>query len=136
MFKFFFLPLSSCLYVFVLFFFLVWGMVLLFFWPFIFLWFCSYNNSALTHELITRFLASHLMDVKSICYPQYWLQGDVEDNSYQHLMLINAHYYSEKLLGLIKTLKASSPLTTAKNCPTIMFTNDLNMQFSLFKITM
>jgi hypothetical protein len=64
------------------------------------------------------------------------LQGDVENNSYQHLMLINAHYCSKKLLGPIKTLEASSPLIAAKICPTIMFTNDLNMQFSLFKITM
>jgi hypothetical protein len=35
---------------------------------------------AFIHELIARFITSHLMDGMGICYPQYWLQGNVEDN--------------------------------------------------------
>jgi hypothetical protein len=51
-------------------------------------------------------------------------------------MLIKAHYCSEKLLELVKTLKASSPFAGTKICPLIQFTSALDMQFSLFKITM
>ncbi len=67
------------------------------------------------------------MDVIGICYLQYWLQSNVEDNFNRHLMLIKACYYSKKLLGFVKTSKASSPLTIAKICPTIMFASAFNM---------
>jgi hypothetical protein len=58
---------------------------------------------AFTCELTTRLPTFHLMDVMGICYLQYWLQGDVEDNFNQHLMLIKAHYCFEKLLEPVKT---------------------------------
>jgi hypothetical protein len=38
-------------------------------------------------------------------------------------MLIEAHYYFEKLLKLVKILKASLPLVIAKIYPTILFTS-------------
>jgi hypothetical protein len=44
---------------------------------------CVYMTSAIesfTLELTTRFPTSHLMDVMEIYYPQYWLQGDAEEN--------------------------------------------------------
>jgi hypothetical protein len=50
-------------------------------------------------------------------------------------MLIKAHYYSEKLLELVKTLKASSPFVATKICPLILFTSVFDMQSNLFKIT-
>jgi hypothetical protein len=60
------------------------------------------------------------MDVIGICYLQYWLQGDAKDKYLnQHLKFIKAHYCLEKLLELIKTLKASSPFVETKICPTI-----------------
>jgi hypothetical protein len=62
-----------------------------------------------------------------ICYPQYWFQGDIEENFNQQLLLIKAHYCSEKLLEPIKTSKASLPLVVPKICPTILSTNDLDM---------
>lgn len=44
---------------------------------------CVYMTSVVesfTLELTTRFPTSHLMDDMEIYYPQYWLQGDVEEN--------------------------------------------------------
>ncbi len=51
-------------------------------------------------------------------------------------MLIKACYYFKKLLGPIKTSKASSPLIIAKICPTILFVSAFNMYYSLYKMTM
>jgi len=81
----------------------------------------------LIHELMARFPTSHLMDVMGICYLQYCLQSDVEDNFNQHLMLIKAYYCSEKLLEPIKTLEPSLFLAIANICPTILPTSVLNM---------
>jgi hypothetical protein len=78
-------------------------------------------------KLITRFLVTHLMDVMSICYLQYWFQGDVKENFDQHLFLFKTHYYFIKLLELVKTSKASLLLLVAKICLTIMFANALDL---------
>jgi hypothetical protein len=42
------------------------------------------------------------------CYPQYWLQGDIEDNFDYHLELIKYHYFFEQHLEHIKILDAST----------------------------
>jgi len=76
------------------------------------------------------------MDVMGICYPQYWLQGDVENNFNQHLILIKAHYYFKKLLELVKTSKASSSLVISKICLITLSTSVLDIQSSIFKIIM
>jgi len=67
------------------------------------------------------------MDVMSICYLHYWLQGDVEENFGQHLFLFKAHYYFEKILEFVKNFKANLLLHVAKICLTIMFTNAFDM---------
>jgi hypothetical protein len=44
---------------------------------------CVYMTTAVesfTIELTTRFPTSHLMDAIGIYCPQYWLQGDAEEN--------------------------------------------------------
>ncbi len=76
------------------------------------------------------------MDVMGICYPQYWLQGDAEDNFSRHLMLIKAHCCFKKLLEPIKTSKASSSLVVSKICPIILSTSVLDMWSIIFKIIM
>lgn len=43
-----------------------------------------------------------------ICYPQYWLQGDVENNFDCHLELMKYHYCFEQHLEPIKILNAST----------------------------
>jgi hypothetical protein len=90
----------------------------------------------LTMELIARFLASHLMDVIGICYPQYWLQGDVEEDFYCHLELNKSHYCIEQCLEPIKILEANSSLEVAKIFPSIFYMSALDMQSTIFKITM
>jgi hypothetical protein len=80
----------------------------------------------LTWELTARFPTSHLMYVMGIFYSQYWFQGDIEENFNQHLLLIKAHYFFEKLLEPIKTSKANFPLVVPNICPTILFTSALD----------
>ncbi len=87
-------------------------------------------------ELIARFASSHLMDVMGICYPQYWLQGDVKEDFYYHLELNKSYYYVERCLEPIKIFKANSSLEVAKICPSIFFASALDMQSNIFKITM
>jgi hypothetical protein len=117
--------------VYYLFVYLSFGLIVVF--PFICLWFCELVTfliaivEFLTWELISRFPTSYLMYVMRICYPQYWFQGDIEENFNQHLLLIKAHYCFEKLWEPIKTSKASLPLVVPKICPIILFTNALDM---------
>jgi hypothetical protein len=85
------------------------------------------ETKVLTCELIARFSTSHLMDAMGICYPQYWLQGDVEDNFNRRLMLIKAHCCFKKLLEPVKTSKVSSSLVVSKICPIIMSTSALDL---------
>jgi hypothetical protein len=76
------------------------------------------------------------MDAMGICYPQYWFQGDVEDNFNRHLILIKAHYCFKKLLEPVKTLKTSSSFDVSKICLITLSISVLDMQSSNFKIIM
>jgi len=67
-----------------------------------------------------------------ICYPKYWLQGDVEDNFYRHLEMIKSHYCTKQCLEPIIILKANSSLEVAKVCPSILVVGVLDMQFNIF----
>ncbi len=62
-----------------------------------------------------------------ICYPQYWLQGDVEKNFYRHLELIKSHYCIERHLEPIRILEENSSLEVAKICPSIFSMSALDM---------
>ncbi len=50
--------------------------------------------------------------------------------------MIKYHYCNERRLELIKTSKENSLLEVAKTCPSIFFMSVLDMQSSIFKITM
>jgi hypothetical protein len=64
-----------CLFVFLLF-----GVWFYYFFGLLFVFYFAIVVKTLSRELIARFPTSHLMDAMGICYPQYWLQGDVEGN--------------------------------------------------------
>jgi hypothetical protein len=70
------------------------------------------------------------MDAIKICYPQYWLQIDAEENFNRHLMLIKSH------LKLIKSLEENIPMETIRICPSILFASGLDLWFSVFKMIM
>jgi hypothetical protein len=78
-------------------------------------------------ELTSRFLAFHIMDVKKICYPQYWLQDDAKENFNCHLILIKFHYCIEWGLEPIKLLDSSTSLEVNMICPSILSINDLEI---------
>jgi hypothetical protein len=64
------------------------------------------------------------MDAIGVCYLQYWLQDDVEQNFQCHFMLIKRHYcYESKLWSNF----AMSPL--------ILSFRTMNLQQSIFKCT-
>jgi hypothetical protein len=71
-----------------------------------------------------------------ICYPQYWLQANAEDNFNRHLELIKSHYYIERHLEPIKLSNSNTSLEMARIFPSILFANGLEIQASIFKITM
>ncbi len=77
-------------------------------------------------EMTTRFPTSHLMDAMGT-HLLFAILASRRCWRYWHLMLIKAHYYSKKLLELVKTSKASSPLAATKICSTILSTSALNM---------
>jgi hypothetical protein len=70
------------------------------------------------------------MDAIGICYPQYWLQIDAEENFNRHLMLIKSH------LDLVKSLKENNPLEVVKMCPPILSTSATDLWSSVFKMIM
>jgi len=51
-------------------------------------------------------------------------------------MLIKSHYCFERHLELIKSLKANTPLEAVKICPSILSTSALDLQSSVFTMTM
>jgi len=77
-----------------------------------------------TKELMNSFLVNNLMDALGVCYLQYWLQDDVEQNFQHHFMLIKRHYCPESKLW---RNFAMSPL--------ILSFKTMNLQQSIFKCT-
>jgi hypothetical protein len=70
------------------------------------------------------------MDAIVICYPQYWLQIDVEENFIRHFMLIKSH------LELVKNLEENIPLEAIKICPSILYVSVMDLQSNVFKMIM
>lgn len=61
--------------------------------------FCAGAASLVISELDARFPAQSVMNAFGILYPQYWCQGDAEEQFENHLRCLMDNYCHGKILG-------------------------------------